>query len=101
MDRILMDRKSEKGKPVLDPGLVNATKKTAPTAAARIRSTSKVCIFNLLCFSTALLERKGAARPAQPKKTRRDLPPTVHMERLTMTDATLRVGIWDHIDLAQ
>jgi alanine racemase len=49
-----MDRKCENGKPVLDPGLVNATKKTAPTAAARIRSTSKVCIFNLLCFSTAL-----------------------------------------------
>jgi hypothetical protein len=37
---VLMDRKCENGKPVLDPGLVNATKKTAPTAAARIRSTS-------------------------------------------------------------
>jgi len=23
------------------------------------------------------------------------------MERLTITDATLRVGIWDHIDLTQ
>jgi hypothetical protein len=82
-----MDRKCENGKLVLDPGLVNATKKIAPTAAARTRSTSKVCIFNLLCFQHGLI---GAKRCVP-------TPPTVHMEKLTMIDATLRIGI--HIDL--
>jgi len=60
-----MDRKCENGKPVLDPGLVNATKKIAPTAAARIRSTSRVCIFKHLRQTSFDHSQTGADKLTQ------------------------------------
>jgi CRP-like cAMP-binding protein len=56
---------------------LNAIKKTAPTAAARIRSTSKVCIFKHLLSVSALPYGQPIYRP--PSSVEKSLPPNVEM----------------------
>ena len=56
---------------------LNAIKKTAPTAAARIRSTSKVCIFKHLLSVSALPYGQPIYRP--PSSVEKSLQPNVEM----------------------